>query len=453
MLVGAGIILAVVLAFLGQSFLVIGVIGALAVVVVGFMILRNDTDLVMPILIYSMWFEGLGTGYVSVGRIAASLVPLVIIMRMATSSWKPPALQPRAWVPVALLTTWAFAGAFYITAYSTFTVWFFQFLTFCLGVAYYLGAAIFHKGPKQIETLLRRWMWMGAPIALLGLLIFFTLGNRIFGLTGGPNTYAAYVQMLMPLIVVFARRSEGWRRWAYWSLIPVYLGALLSSGSRGGLIGTAVVGVYVLLTLPRVTPERRLVVVVGGLASMVGLFFLFGVLSPDRFSVAAIIASRGTGRLDIWHAAFQVLHTHWLFGIGIGGFSPNAVTILQNSNNTNLQLLNSQEVRDSGGIVAQNLYLQIMLDMGAIGLALYIGIIATTIKNLWDLRNTEWGELAWAFIGSLIGGLVAGMFASQYNQKFVWLIIGIAASGFIRQRLTAPRSARMSRPEPAMVGS
>ncbi len=60
------------------------------------------------------------------------------------------------------------------------------------------------------------------------------------------------------------------------------------------------------------------------------------------------------------------------------------------------------------------------------------------------LRHTEWGDLAWAFGGALLGGLVAGMFASQYNQKFVWLIIGLAASGFVRRRLTAPHGARVA---------
>jgi O-antigen ligase len=131
-----------------------------------------------------------------------------------------------------------------------------------------------------------------------------------------------------------------------------------------------------------------------------------------------------------------------VFGLGLGGFSPNAVVLIQNTNNVDLSILANNQVQAQGGIVAQNLYLQIILDMGLIGMVLYVGIISTTLTNLWDLRKTEWGDLAWAFGGALLGGLVAGMFSSQYNQKFVWLIIGLAASGYVRHRLTPPHGAR-----------
>ncbi len=135
------------------------------------------------------------------------------------------------------------------------------------------------------------------------------------------------------------------------------------------------VGVYVLFTLPHVSRQRRVVVAVVGLAGMVGVFLLFGIFSPDRFSILAILSSRGTGRLDIWKAAIQVLHGHWVFGLGLGGFSPNAIVLLQNTTNVDLAILQNNEVVQPGGIVAQNLYLQIMFDMGIIGLVLYVGII------------------------------------------------------------------------------
>jgi O-antigen ligase len=342
-------------------------------------------------------------------------------------------------LPVTLFTLWNVIAAFY--GVSGFVAWVFGFLTYLLGVGYYLGAAVFSKGPRQIETLLRRWVWVGVPIAVLGILIFFTVGSRVFGLSGGPNTYAAYVQMLFPLVVVFARRERGWKAVAWWALIPIYLGAMLSTGSRGGLIGTGVVGLYVLFTLPRVPAHRRAVIAVIGIAAMVGVFLLFGVFSADRFSIGAILNSKGTGRIAIWSGAIQVLQGHWVLGLGLGGFNINAIYLLQNTSNVDLSILSNRTVQAQGGIVAQNLYLQIVLDMGLIGLVLYLGVICTTLKNLWDLRKTEWGDMAWAFAGALIGGLVAGMFASQYNQKFVWLIIGLAASGFVRRRLTPPHGA------------
>src|SRR4051794_7092235 len=77
-LVVAAIVGAVILAFLGQSMTaVIGLVGVVAVCVVAAFI-RNDPSIIVPALVYSMWFEGLGFGQARLGRILAGLVPLLI---------------------------------------------------------------------------------------------------------------------------------------------------------------------------------------------------------------------------------------------------------------------------------------------------------------------------------------------------------------------------------------
>jgi O-antigen ligase len=445
-LVVAGILGAVVLAYLGQSLLLVGVVVAAVVLVVALAIFRNNATLVVPALIFSMWFEGLGTGQISLGRVLAGVVPLLMVALIATSRWRPPAFEPRVWLPIALMTAWAWAGGFYAMVTSGNGGWFLQFFTFMLGVAYGVGIAMFATGPEQLERLLKQFIWIGVPIAIIGIGIYFTLGNRIYGLTGSAATYAVDISQLFPLIIVFARREVSRRRrWMYWAMLPVYVGALVATGARGGLIGTAVVLVYIFITLPGVRWQRRLINLVVGSALMVGAFYVAGILNPERFSFAAFTNDRGAGRLDIWGAAVPFAKQHWLTGVGMGGFSSKAIEIMQRSNNINLDLLSTNAVITQGGTNAQNLFLQIVLDMGFIGLVLYLGVIAAAFKNLWDLRKTRWADLSWAFTGALISGLVAGIFASQYNQKFMWVIIGAAGSVYYRRRLT-PKTSRANVP-------
>lgn len=449
----AALVGALALAVVGQSATGVVAVLALLIVVAGAAVFRSNTQLIVPIVIYSMWFEGLRVGQISLGRVVAALAVALIAVRVVTSAWRPPAIEPRGWLPVYLVVAWAWAGGLYASVTGGAGGWFFQFLTLFLGVAYYLAMAVFLEGPEQLEVHLRRFVIIGAPTAILGLGIFLTLGNRVFGFNGGPNTYAAYIVNILPFVVVFARREVGWRRLAFLSLIPIYLGGLLATGSRGGMLAVAVVGMYILVTMPGPRLRRRVVMVAIGLLGMFVAYQVFAILNPTRFSLGAITSDRGAGRADIWNAAVGVVRENPVFGLGLGGFSSRAIEFIQNAANGQIDVLNSKEVVEQGGINPHNLYLALMLDMGLIGLTLYLGAIAATMKNFWDLRHTRWGDMGWAFNGALIGVLFGGLFGAAYNQKFLWVGIGAAAAAFRLRRLTPPRSARAAGRNGALHGA
>jgi O-antigen ligase len=455
LLVVAGLVGAVVLGFLGQSTSgLVATVGLLAVVGVSVVVvyLRNDPALIVPALVFSMWFEALGVGQFSLGRILAALVPLLMVALIVSSNWRPPALEPRGWLPIALLIVWAWAGGLYSQTVSGAGGWFFSFLALFLGIAYALGIAVFLEGPEQLERLMRTWVLIGLPIAALGVVIFFTLGNRIFGLTGGPNTYATYVTEVLPFCVLFARRERGRGRVVMYAAILIYLGGLLATGSRGGMVGAAVVGMYIFATLPGISRSRRVVTIITGVLAMFALLFLFGLLNAERFSLGAILSDRGAGRLDIWNAGMQVMRDNWVIGLGLGGFASRAIQFLQLAENGQIGIIESKEVIEQGGINAHNLYLGLTLDMGVIGLTLYMAVVASAMKNLWDLRHTRWGDLAWAFQGTIIASLVAGMFGGAFNHKFLWLIVGAAASAYTRRRMTPRPGVRIVAARPVVAG-
>ena len=434
---------ALVLAIAGRSMVAVVVVAVLAALAVATVGLKDHPEYLVPIMIYTLWFEVLGVGPITMGRVLALLAPVVILARTATSTWRPRALMPRAWVAVFLFTAWAWCGGFYGLAVSGTSGWLYQFFAYALGVCYWIAFAVLLEGPEQLLRLLRAWVWIGVPIALIAVVIYFTFGNRVFGFSGGPNQYAGYAVTTLPFILLFGREAKGRMRIAYFGIIPIYLGALLATGSRAGLLSGFVMGTYIVLTLPGVKLRRRVILVVAGFTGMLALAFLFALLNPERFSLAAIFSDRGAGRLDIWNAGMQVAREHWLFGLGLGGFAGNAIKFMQQANNTDITILGSEEVIAQGGINAHNVYLALVLDNGVIGLVLYLSIIAGALKNLWDLRkNPRWFGLTWAFTGAVITNLAAGMFGGALNSKFFWLSAGAAAGMYFRRRLTAPRGSR-----------
>jgi len=431
--VGAAlVVIAVGLAWVGNSIIAVAIIAAVAALVITFGLIIKQPEVLLPIAVISMWIEGLG-GQASIGRVMSVVIPLVIVARIATTSWRPAALQPRAWVPLLVLTVWCWLGVFW--AKVPVGGWLIGFFTLFLGIAYALAFMVFTESPAQVMKLMTIWVWLGALVALASSFVFFVGGVRGYGFTGGANNYAAFVVAGFPVIVVLARAAEGRARLLLWCNVPIYLSALIASGSRMGFIMGGVMGVYIFSTMPGIRGRKRVITIVGGAVFMGVVVFLFAALNSDRFSLAAFFSDRGAGRLDIWPAAIAAFKLHPLQGWGLGGFRSSSYELVQQTSGASLQALRQTDDIRVGYIEAHNLYLSILMDLGLIGTTIYFGLIASTMKNLWDLRKTAWGQLVWAFQGVQIALLIGQFFGTQLNQKFQWMIIGLAAGIYRKQRM------------------
>jgi O-antigen ligase len=441
--VGLGVVALVaacLLALLGTSLLAVIGITALLIVVIALALALTHPEALIPIAIYSMWFEGVAYGPLSVGRAVAALIPVIIVLRIVTTPWRPPALQLRAWVPVALLTIWAWAGAFYSKSFAG--GWLLGFFTLFLGVIYFVAFALFTESPDQLCRLFMGWVWVGSFASILSDIAHFGFGYRTSGFTGNPNIFAVYLVAGLPIIAVLLRHhaTTHRQRWMLYLSLPIFLSALVASGSRMGLIMGAVVGVYIFVTLPGLSLQRRIVSMVGGAFVMAATVVMFIVLNPERFSPAAFVSDRGAGRVDLWTAGVKMLGDSPIVGRGLGGFRLDVFDVLQQTTNADLNVLRQPEFIKAGAVESHNLYLTVAIDLGIIGFILYFGVIAVAFVNLWQKRRSEWSELVWAFIGILGAILVASFFGSQTNSKLQWLIVGVSAGLWVRQRVSPPRS-------------
>lgn len=445
---GIGLVVgALVFASLSSSLLNVGLLVAFALVTAGGLLLKDRPELLLPIAVYTMWLEGLGFGPIRMGRIIVVLALGVMASRILTSSWRPPAVAARVWLPIMAVCIWAWSSALWS---RTTGAWFNGFFALFLAFTYAALFAFFVTDPDHLLRLMKGWVAIGSLIGVASCVVHYGFGYRSFGLTGGPNEYALLNVAGIPIALTLFRRTEGRERYLYIAAILLLIGGTFSAGSRGGLVGTCAISLYCAVTWPGLAPRVRLRAILVA-PVVVGVIMGAAIISdPERFSPLAFMSDRGAGRLDIWAAGVEAFKEHWLLGYGAGGFEKQAGALLQKVTGGNLDVANDPNFRDNNAIPAHNLYLAAVLDLGVIGFVLYWGAYAAAMKNLWDMRRTRWKDLSWFGLGILSTYLVTAMFSSGLNQKMMWVLMGLPGAYFVHRYYT-PRDQR--RDEHLALGS
>jgi O-antigen ligase len=263
------------------------------------------------------------------------------------------------------------------------------------------------------------------------------IDGRFQGGSGDPNYLAA---VLVPAIMLAGglalRRSAPTRLLLALATAIVAVG-LAATQSRGGLIAAVVCSV-VALAIWR--GRRGLIIGLIGLAALATVsFFVANPAAWQRIHES----NQGSGRVDIWTVAWRVVHDHPFGGVGIGQFaqvSPHYV-------------LKPGALRFVGlivekHIVVHNLYLQLWVETGIVGLLLFVGVIATSLtaafraaRRLELLGDSELSALTRAGILALIGMLTASFFLSNLEAGQLWVLLatGPVLAGIAeRQARAAP---------------
>lgn len=266
-------------------------------------------------------------------------------------------------------------------------------------------------------------------------------GGRFEGGAGDPNYLAAVlVPALMLIAGLFARRAPGQRALLALAAVIIAIG-LAASESRGGLVATGVCAVVALV----IWRGRR--VLIGALIALVAasgaIFFL---LKPAAWS-RILESNQGSGRVDIWTVAWRIVQGHPLVGVGFGQFPQVSLHyVLQPGALEYIGLIVEKQ------IVVHNLYLQLWVEQGIVGLLLFLGLATVSLASGWravrrfDAQgDTEMAALARAALLALIGILAASIFLSDLENGQLWILLalGPALAGLAqRQAHTNVRSHR-----------
>jgi putative inorganic carbon (HCO3(-)) transporter len=312
---------------------------------------------------------------------------------------------------------------------------------------------------------LERVLWTLAVASLLvGVLSFpqvsgaLHLGQllqagRSQGAVGDPNFFAATQLVVLPLVLVLA--AEARRRWVQLGLYAVALvniGSVLTSLSRGGFIGLAVLLVLLVVTpFHLVFRSRRnkaiaLIVLAMGVTVLSIQFSSTLVKRVDTLFGTTSAAAGGSGREQLWKAGWASVHERPWLGLGYGAFSATSDELLLSTPGVDL----SRYTLKTTGQPAHNTYLGSLAELGFLGLTLYLGLLISTGR--WLRRVARQAREAEAFfVGSVAGALLLGLitwsitsiFLSTETSRIYWIIIGLCLA---LPRLVAPEQ------QPAKTG-
>jgi O-antigen ligase len=275
----------------------------------------------------------------------------------------------------------------------------------------------------SVRVTLQELRWVAA-LAMLGGLVasvfacsefyrgtFFHLTTRASLIAGDrqvdPNMFAASLLLPLALVVSEITLPGGWlRKTIMLATGAVMALAIIATMSRGAVLA-AVVMLLVFLWKSRLKSHFLIWTLTAGLGALLVLSLLL-VRSQDVTSV------RGSGRLDIWIASLVAVGRYGLIGAGLENFRPMFS-----------EYAGYQPVFHGKYFMgAHNIYLQVLLELGIVGLLIMMAAITSQMRAVRQLRAR--GEKSSArnvlpYEAASWAMLVVGFFLGIIWLKAFWL--------------------------------
>jgi O-antigen ligase len=453
------------LTHVNPTYAVVGVV-ALAIVIIVALSVRF-----LPVfLATTIFIEPLAAGpELRVGRLAAPLALVVVLYYLLAggrTSLRPNALL----VAAAAYGAWIMASFYWAGDESLVVKTGGQY---ALAFAYMLAFAALVRSPSDVKAVL---LAMVASSAVFGLISFaLNTGSlaedRLTGLHGDPNFFALYQLIILPATLVLAagdRRPE--RRPLYYGVIGFIAVSVVLSQSRMGLL--VLVGI-VLVTL--LLPARLFFVHAGQkitylvslllMGALIAISVPAGVLGRASTILTAVNArgDQGSGRIELWQAAWQAFLQHPWLGLGAGNFYGEALSFLQQTPGVRSSFIAYSA--QFQGRPTHSIYLDALADLGTVGFAIITAMIflagrylLLSYRRAHAAQNLELERYAVALFVMLLATAIAGIFLSIGLGKLLWIIVGLALAldaitkGMHSVDAPPPSPPAPGPPEPVPVG-
>lgn len=260
--------------------------------------------------------------------------------------------------------------------------------------------------------------------------------SRLAGALGDPNETAMVLVAAAVLAFTLLGTSRRTGRRLLWLACGLAsLGALVDTGSRGGLVALVAA---ILTGIVLADRWRGRAVVAALVATAAGAVFFLAV-APSGAS--HITAGNGTdGRSTLWTLAVRAIESHPLQGLGTDNFAGDAKDFLLQPGATTGAGLVVETPK-----VAHNIYLEIAADLGVVGLLLFLGIVVACLRcHLRAIRTLKQSGqhadelIARGLLVATVGMLVADFFISDTYSKQLWLLLALGPA-MVRTASAAPR--------------
>ncbi len=181
-------------------------------------------------------------------------------------------------------------------------------------------------------------------------------GRFAIGLTYDANETAALFVMTIPWAIYLVMTEKRLSRWIGLAAIPVFLLGVLKTGSRGGLLGViAIVPFLILLSPPRRRGPFIMAVIIGGLATVLGMGEQAMFRFRKAFDTSEYNYNTEDGRIEVWKRGLGYIVRAPVQGVGMDGFQYKELASKSNK---------GYGVRQTA---AHNMYIQVAAELGLIG--------------------------------------------------------------------------------------
>jgi len=292
------------------------------------------------------------------------------------------------------------------------------------------------RTPQQVKALLGALVAGGSVAAAYGIVASPNLSglsgsptaatdlDRLGGTIADPNLLAAVLVIAFVLAVALTAttRSPALR----FVLIGAAGLALLSvflTASRGGAVG-----LLAALVTAIVLARGRRAAAIGGAVAVVAVGALYvGAFDPgvaQRYSTA----DGGNGRTDLWKVGWRMSEANLVKGVGAGNFRDASAHYVLSEPGA---IANTEFIIDQPRF-AHNIYLEILAELGVIGLALFLALVGATIgtgvqaaRRFAGNGDAEMALLSRAVVVALVALLAMDFFLSDQFSKQLWLLLAL----------------------------
>ena len=259
--------------------------------------------------------------------------------------------------------------------------------------------------------------------------------ERYTGLGGNPNGVATAIALALPLAWYLGHFwAKGLLRWLNYLYVPLAIFAVILTASRGGSL-VALTGLLIIpLSFGYLRRKSRLAVIVFALLSVGFIAATVPLANFTRLTETSSEISDGnlSNRGSIWEAALQLYTRSPVFGIGTGSFPVAVEPILGHQ------------------APPHNAFLRILVELGAIGLVLYVANFLVVLRPLLRLPGVE--KL---FYLCLWSALIVSMLPSNVEDaQYVWALLTLMATrqAYVLRLFTSATMAK-EEPEPPAPGA
>lgn len=248
--------------------------------------------------------------------------------------------------------------------------------------------------------------------------MFEDIKMRVYSTFENPNVYGEYLILAIPIIISLMWEEKGIiKKLILLAALGITMLAMVLTFSRGCWLG-----IMFAVALLAIMIDRRFIIL-GVLALIVMPFILPETIMNRFMSIGNMGDSSTSYRVYIWFGTIAMLKDYWFSGIGMGITSFNTVYPIYSYNNVTTPH-------------SHNLYLQIVVEYGIIGLIVFLGMMYNfykeTIINIFKKKNI----ITMGLVSGVSGFMLESLFDhTWYNYRVVlifWIVIafGVLSTKF-----------------------